>query len=167
MPQLTEFSVTDEHIKLAKEVNISWYNFEWGAAGHDFKRPYGNGDLYKDMNNALGWFEYDEDEDEGFKESEREAFDKIHKEMKTVIEISITTQSLKVGTYIKPDKYGLLPWQYNGWFHGQGTVLVDENICALKVIAHIKENATDAALINACDLIRSAVQEKDRKDNGL
>ncbi len=52
-----EFEITDEHRKLAARINLVWYGeMEWGAVEFgDAKRPFGNGDMPRDVAEILGW----------------------------------------------------------------------------------------------------------------
>ncbi len=48
------FILTDEHVKLLRQANVSWDGCEFGAPGIDPKRPYGNGDVHSDIVEILG-----------------------------------------------------------------------------------------------------------------
>ena len=45
--------VKESHLKLLKELNISWDGCEFGGPCVDPKRPFGNSDVYKDMAEIL------------------------------------------------------------------------------------------------------------------
>ena len=44
----------EEHLKLLKEMYVGWNECEFGAPEIDPKRPYGDSDVYEDMNKILG-----------------------------------------------------------------------------------------------------------------
>ncbi len=45
-----EFTVTDEHLALARRVNMGWALTEWAAApGFALKRPYGNSNVHRNI----------------------------------------------------------------------------------------------------------------------
>jgi hypothetical protein len=50
---ITRFTLTAEHVKLLRQANVSWHWTEWGAPCIDGKRPFGNGDLVRDMAEIL------------------------------------------------------------------------------------------------------------------
>ncbi len=52
-----DFEITDDHRKLAARINIVWFpEMEWGAVEFgDAKRPFGNGDMPRDVAEILGW----------------------------------------------------------------------------------------------------------------
>lgn len=98
------FVVKEEHIKLLQRAHFRYENyFDFGAPAMDSKRPYGNGDVYGDIGEILGW-EKEELESEYYDEytysdTQREAMLKIHKEMTTVLEILAKNLSIELGEY--------------------------------------------------------------------
>ena len=48
------FELTEEHIKLLRQMCVSWDDCEFGAPAIDCKRPYGNSDVYSDIAKILG-----------------------------------------------------------------------------------------------------------------
>jgi hypothetical protein len=62
-----DFVITDDHKKLAGQLNVCWQgDYEWGTVEFgDAKRPFGNGDMPRDVAEILGWTivrdEYGED----------------------------------------------------------------------------------------------------------
>ena len=49
------FILTRDHIMLLDRGYVSWNSCEAGAPGIDCKRPYGNGDVPRDIAEILGW----------------------------------------------------------------------------------------------------------------
>ena len=92
------FILTDEHVKLLRQANVSWDGCEFGAPGIDPKRPYGNGDVHSDIVEILG-IESDQDEDGVFPEALIERLDKLHKETKTALQVVLAAGSFEPGIY--------------------------------------------------------------------
>lgn len=97
-----QFKLTEAHIKLLSNANVGWNNIEWGAPGIDGKRPFGNGDVYADMANILG-FPESGDEDEPYPESLRDYLDTIYKQLETALGIVLAAQTFEPGTYEADD----------------------------------------------------------------
>ena len=108
----SKFKITKEHILLAKNMIISWWDCEYGAPCIDPKRPYGNGDVRGDICRILGkkMIKIDDEED-GYKEKDLEYAAKIHEEMKIALQIFLCTKSFKIGTYEMKDRYNCNSWR--------------------------------------------------------
>lgn len=91
-----EFTITDNHLKLLKEMVVEWYNCEYGAPCIDPKRPYGNSDVEDDIKRITGIT------------GEKRAI--IHREMILVLQIICAVGKIEVGDYIKTEEYS-----YNSW----------------------------------------------------
>ena len=103
---VTEFTVTDEHLKLLRRAYVGWDDCEFGAPAIDCKRPYGNSDVIADIAEILEvpddqW--RDEDGD-AFPDAE-EAFTKLHAETAIVLQIALATGEFRPGRYVC-EKYG-------------------------------------------------------------
>ena len=99
-----KFTVTEEHLKLARRMYVGWHVAEFGAPAIDCKRPYGNADAYRDIAEILGITAPDRDEDEEWSEADIKRMDAIHKEMATVLQIGLRTGAFAAGAY-ECDKY--------------------------------------------------------------
>lgn len=97
--QRERFTITEQHIKLLKRMYISWEDCEFGAPSVDCKRPYGNGDVYRDIAEIIGIPLPDRDNGEDFTESQFEQMDTLHAQMRTVLQIGVRTLKFEVGTY--------------------------------------------------------------------
>ena len=93
------FKLTEAHIKLLQRANISNSGMEWGSPAIDGKRPFGNGDLHRDIANILG-LPYDEDN-----ESLRDYLMSVYKELGVALEIVLHNQTFTPGLYEEVD-YG-------------------------------------------------------------
>ena len=102
-----EFKITDSHLKLLKNMYVSWSEVEFGAPEIDPKRPYGNSDVINQILEILG-IPYDDEEGN---EALEDFAVKIHKDMEIVLQICLALQSFETGTYIKEDEYGDRSWK--------------------------------------------------------
>lgn len=97
-----QFKLTETHIKLLKNANVSWSDCEFGAPGIDCKRPYGNGDVHRDIANILG-FPPSDNEDEPYPEPMLDYFDKLHQSLETALQIVLKVGEFKQGIYEADD----------------------------------------------------------------
>lgn len=99
------FTVTDDHIRLLKRAYVTWLDCEFGAPSIECKRPYGNSDVYGDINVALGYrWRLDDESDEDFDQEDLRTMDRLHKETETALQIFLRTGTMAAGTY-ETDKY--------------------------------------------------------------
>ena len=107
--QLT-FTITKEHLLLAKNMYVEWYDAEFGAPTIDPKRPYGNSDVTTDICRLLKLKPITVEDETYFRNKNQEYAEKLHKEMQTALQIFLTTQSFEVGTYHKKEEYNDRSW---------------------------------------------------------
>ena len=88
------FEVTEEHLKLLKHSHVMWRASEYGAPMIDPKRPYGNTSVESDIAEILGWDEEDSQRAE-----------KLHRELETVLQIVLVTQTFEPGLYNIRNEY--------------------------------------------------------------
>ena len=100
------FEVTDEHVALLRHAYVGWDGCEFGAPAIDCKRPYGNGDVYRDMAKILG-VEIPEDDWDSLPDETIARFDHLHQETATVLQIALRTGVLRAGTYARTNRYGV------------------------------------------------------------
>ena len=93
------FNLTEAHLKLLKRANISDSGVEWGSPAIDGKRPFGNGNLYRDIAEILG-MPYDEEN-----EALRDYLDTVYRQLGDALEIVLHNQTFEVGNYEEVD-YG-------------------------------------------------------------
>lgn len=98
------FTITEEHMKLARRMYVGWQNCEFGAPEIDPKRPYGNSDVHGDIAEIIG-LKPSDDEDEPFTPNEVDVMDRLHKGMQLVLQIGLSTGSFEAGTY-EGEEYG-------------------------------------------------------------
>jgi len=99
------FDLKSEHIKLIENMNVSWWNAEYGAPCIDPKRPYGNSDVEEDICEILGFKKIEVDYEEKFLTKDLEYAAKIHEEMETALQVVLSSKSFEPGRY-QCEKYG-------------------------------------------------------------
>lgn len=92
---MRKFTILPEHIKLLKSAQMEWNDCEFGAPGIDSKRPYGNSSVISDIAEILGLA----DEDGEYDRDQEDYMEKLHSETLTVLQITISTGKMEVGTY--------------------------------------------------------------------
>lgn len=101
------FTITEDHIKLIQHLEIIWWDCEFGAPAVDPKRPYGNSDVEEDIAHILGWELLTTEQNI---EARIEA-NKLHKELKQVLQIVLCTKSFQPGKYVKENDYSDKSWK--------------------------------------------------------
>jgi hypothetical protein len=98
----TEFTVTEEHLKLLRRANVDWEDCEFGAPAIDCKRPYGNSDVVADIGEILGYEEeYWQDPVTGdYNETIADNFAQLHAETAIVLQIALATGEFRPGRYV-------------------------------------------------------------------
>jgi len=107
---ITEFTVTEDHLKLMKRAYVSWDDCEFGAPEIDCKRPYGNSDVLRDIAEIIDTdaarIAYDgEDAWEAYEQAHEEAFTRMHAETAIVLQIALNTGEFRAGRYVR-ERYG-------------------------------------------------------------
>jgi hypothetical protein len=90
----TTFNLTENHIKLLRNMYVCWDSCEYGAPAIDPKRPYGNSWVERDIHVILTGEEPNELSDEL-----KEEYYNLHKETQTALQIVLTTGKFEVGVY--------------------------------------------------------------------
>lgn len=106
---MEQFKIDDRHLTLFKRMNVDWWGVEFGAPAIDPKRPYGNGDVIKDMRDILH-LSVEEDEDGLFPPEFDRAMADLHAEMKTALQVCLSTQSFETGLYEQAREYDSRSW---------------------------------------------------------
>lgn len=94
---LTQFTITENHIKLLKRMYVDWDDCEYGAPCINPKRPYGNSDVQTDIKEITGL--------KGMKA------EIIHKEMQIVLQIICTIGKIETGLYTRNNEYDIHSWE--------------------------------------------------------
>lgn len=105
---VTEFTVTDEHLKLLRHAHVTWHDAEWGSPAIDCKRPYGTSDPWSSMAEILGvppveWV----DSEGGAYPDVQERFARLHAEAGMALQIALATGEFRVGRYMRQEDFPL------------------------------------------------------------
>ena len=106
-PAATEFVLTRDHITLLRHANVTWSPQEWGGPQIDPKRPFGNGDLWKDVARILDWPAAADGDGYPYYDAAKA----IHAELLTALEIVLRTSSFQPGRYVREAAWGS-PWRW-------------------------------------------------------
>lgn len=103
---LITFELTAEHVALLRRANVSWWGAEWGSPAIDCKRPFGNGDLYRDIHEVLdpaATWNSSYGLPEGLTAAEWDAkverYKVLYPELKTALQVVLAAGSFEPGTY--------------------------------------------------------------------
>jgi hypothetical protein len=107
-------------LNLLQSSYVGWNDGEFGAAGIDPKRPYGNSDVLGDIVEILypeiwaDWSSSEQDDLEEFvtrKGITFKSLDNIHNELRTALQIVLKTQSFQTGAYRRSSDYSV-DWEF-------------------------------------------------------
>jgi hypothetical protein len=113
---LTEFTVTEDHLKLLRHVDVRYWDpgeGYYGAAAISAKRPYGNSYVGRDIAEILDA----PDEDWVFEDGEKtsvtdeadERFQRLHVETMVALQIVLAAGEFRPGRYRRVERRGM-PW---------------------------------------------------------
>ena len=104
---MKRFTVTEDHINLLRNAYVDWNGSEFGAPTINPKRPYGNSDVYSDINRILGYrfAPFIGRNAEDFTQRQMEAMYELHSDLETVLQIFLVTGKMEIGTYCSKDNY--------------------------------------------------------------
>ena len=106
MSNNNSFAITEQHLKLIKELYIeSDDSCYYGSPVVNPKRPYGNSSVFVDIAKIIGL----EFEDELTEEQEGSML-YLHRQVATALQICLCTQSFRVGVYKKLHPYNDKSW---------------------------------------------------------
>jgi hypothetical protein len=109
----TEFTVTDEHLRLLRHAYVFWEEAEFGAPSIDPKRPYGNSHVISDIAEILGVPESEWAADEEMNPSvdAEWRFLRVHVETAIALQIALFTGEFRAGRYVRDDQYDTRTWR--------------------------------------------------------
>lgn len=103
---MQEFTITQDHLTLVKNMIVSWDHCEFGAPAVDCKRPYGNSCVEQDIIEILGWADTS---DEAFHEGDYEDMfieaSDLHAETEYVLQICFQRLSFETGTFRRENSW--------------------------------------------------------------
>lgn len=102
------FEVTEEHLNLLAEAEWEYDDsMYYGAPEMNLKRPYGNGDVVRDICETIGEKPFESYEGEKYWSKEQfEKAMKLHHELPVVLAIICQTRLVKPGTYKTCEDFG-------------------------------------------------------------
>jgi len=100
MQRKYSFTLTKDHLKLARKMYVDWYDCETGAPAINPKRPYGNSSVAKDVAEII---------DTEFSEEKEDELLQLHYEMQNVLQIILS----RAGQETLPGKYQDVSKQYH------------------------------------------------------
>ena len=109
---LTEFTVTEDHLKLLRHIHLYWdYGEGYGAPAINPKRPYVDSYVERSIAEILdapdGDWEWDEEgEFLDLTPEAREHFTRLHVETMIVLHVTLAAGELRPGRYIRDDVIG-------------------------------------------------------------
>ena len=107
-----QFELKDAHIKLLSKCYIDWDYTEFGAPCIDPKRPYGNGDVIRDMAEILKIKPAFEKDDEFYFSTEQDReLEELHNETKTALQIILCCKTFKPGLFKMAEDYDVTSWK--------------------------------------------------------
>jgi hypothetical protein len=99
---VTEFTVTDDHLRLLRRAYVHWNQGEFGAPSIDSKRPYGNSNVFGDIAEILGIPESEwADEDLSPSVDYEWRFLRLHVGTAVALQIALETGEFRTGRYTR------------------------------------------------------------------
>jgi hypothetical protein len=123
---VTEFTVTDDHLKLLQHVYLYWdYGEGYGAPAINSKKPYGDSDVERNIAEILDapdsdWECDGDDEYADLTPEARERFTQLHVETMIVLHIVLAARDIRPGRYIRDDAIGWVRAEDEGAGQGRG-----------------------------------------------
>lgn len=99
---MRRFTVTENHLKLARHMYVGWQDCEFGAPEIDPKRPYGNSDVLGDIAELIG---LEKLEDAEWSKEAEDMMNILHRQMEYVLQIGLSTGTFEIGDY-EGQEYG-------------------------------------------------------------
>lgn len=102
-----KFTMTEDHLKLLKRMNVSWWDCEYGAPAIDCKRPYGNSDVGADIHEILTGESIGSSDSkrDTLTDEEEERYRGIHEQMETALQVALASGKFEAGEY-EAEEYG-------------------------------------------------------------
>lgn len=116
---VSEFTVTEDHLKLLRHVHLYWdYGEGYGAPAIDPKRPYGNSDVERDIAEILDapdsdWELLDGEVPHPTPDA-RERFTRLHVETMLVLHVTLAAGEFRPGRYIRDEVIGWIRAEEEG-----------------------------------------------------
>ena len=97
---VTDFTVTEDHLKLLRHAHVSWDDSEYGSPSIDSKRPYGWSNIEGSMAQILDWPDRDRTDGEPPPGAEDRCA-QLHAETAIALQIVLATGGFRPGRYTR------------------------------------------------------------------
>lgn len=108
---MKELIVTENHLKLLKNLYVGWDDTEFGAPCIDPKRPFGNSNVLSDMAKILGFELADYEKQPELYDKQCTSLLKSYHELQDCLQILISNLKIELGKYIKENEYDAKSWK--------------------------------------------------------
>ena len=112
-----EFTMTEDHVKMLSRLHVDWRSEPYlGAPAVDTKRPYGTGDVLRDIAKIIGIEPTNGEavrengDSPHFAKADRERMMQLHREMEYAVQVVLATGSKAPGTYRISVPYNFTSW---------------------------------------------------------
>lgn len=108
---MRELLVTENHLRLLKNLYIGWDDTEFGAPCIDPKRPFGNSNVFSDMAEILGFELADDEKQPDLYRKQCDSLLKGYYELQDCLQILCTNLKLESGKYVLENEYDVKNWR--------------------------------------------------------
>ena len=103
-----DFTVTNEHLRLLRRAYVWWGSGEFGAPEIDYKRPYGNSNVFGDIAEILGVPDSEwADADLNPLLDAEWRFLRLHIETAIALQIALATGGFRPGRYTRSERWAV------------------------------------------------------------
>lgn len=102
---VTEFTVSEYHLRLLRHAHVSWFDAEYGVRSVDPKRPYGWSNVEGSMAQVLDWPDRDWIDEEPPGVEDRCA--RLHAETAIALQIVLATGEFRPGCYTRSEGWAV------------------------------------------------------------
>lgn len=108
---MKELIVTENHLKLLKNLHVGWDYTEFGAPCIDPKRPFGNSNVFSDMAQILGFELANHEKQPELYDKQCTSLVKGYHELQYCLQILCTNLKLESGKYVLENEYDVKSWR--------------------------------------------------------
>lgn len=108
----TDFTVTEDHLRLLRRSYVSWDDAEFGAPEIHARRPYGHSTVLRDIAEILEVPESEWSQGDQVPTFDAEwRFLRLHVETAIALQIALLTGEFRTGRYVRDDEYEHRSWR--------------------------------------------------------
>lgn len=104
-----KFTITEDHLKLLRKMNVEWGGDGWGSPRISSKRPYGNSDIEENIHFILTGGKLADVDSKSEESRLRKVYEKLHFDSETVLHICLSLGTFETGDYV----YSAYKWWKN------------------------------------------------------